>query len=199
MLKSLCRYVVEEVKPRTYDFFGTDLCLAVTVGCIFGFWGNCILPVNVTKNSEVSTALLTYAALALGFSLAGLTLVLTIPSKALLKAMADDPPPGVKHTAYSDLVFIFSWTALIHWIIVMGSLFLLLLAGTQPLWIHSPSVKFRILAGCISAVSAYGLFQFLIVLLSLYHLAQVNLAFQRKEIRDEITRSKQDEKAKGLQ
>lgn len=185
MLKSLYRYSIEEVKPRIGDLLGTDLCLAVVIGCLFGIWGTCILPINVTKVSEVATALLTYSALALGFSLAGLTLVLNLPNKGLLRAMADAPPPGMKHTAYSDLVFIFSWTALTHWVIVMGSLFLLLLAGSQQLWILNPSVKFRILAGVISTASAYGLFQFLTTLLTLYHLAQVNLAFHHKEIRDE--------------
>ena len=93
MIRDIVKYLLDEAKPRFWQLVGTDCIISLLVGIACALWGERVLPISSVKGTDVATALLTYAALALGFSLAGLTLVLTIPSKELVQAMLSSKPP----------------------------------------------------------------------------------------------------------
>jgi hypothetical protein len=179
MIRDIGKYLAGDALPRIRQIVGTDFLLAVAIGFVCAKWGERFLPIAAIKGTDIATALLTYTALALGFCLAGLTLVLTLPSKELLQAMVTSKPIGAISNAYGDLIFIFSWTAFSHWIAVAVSLGLLLFGGGQALWVSQPSTKFRVIAGILSAMTVYCLFQFLTILMTLYQLARVHMAFQK--------------------
>jgi hypothetical protein len=173
MIKSLYQYVSEEVLTRARDIvFGADFWGAALIGFVLGRWGSTIIPES-TSVSSIGVALLTYSAIALGFCLAGLTLVLTLPNEGFMRRLGTSRPPKKKHDAYSDLLFIFSWTAIVHWIILVVSLALLVLAGSQAS-AFQPG-RHRLSSGLVAGVSCYGLFEFLLTLITLSQLGKSHI------------------------
>lgn len=173
MIKALGWYLRNEVIPRLGSFlhWSSELWLAVLVGVVLGYWGGYLIPTTTTVGS-VSIALLTYAAIALGFALAGLTLVLTLPNDNFVNLLCETKPDNKKHDSYADLIFVFSWTAITHWVIVAMSIGLVLMVNPQqPAFVQE---RFRLRSGLITGLSLYALLQFLVTLITL---AQVGAAY----------------------
>jgi hypothetical protein len=57
---------------------------------------------------DVTTGLIAYAAIALGFCVAGLTISLTLPDRDFASQLAFCKEKGEPTNAYSDLLFVFS-------------------------------------------------------------------------------------------
>jgi hypothetical protein len=174
MIKACLRYLQQEAAPRWRGIiFTADFVLSVAVGYAVGTWGHHVLPES-TKVSDVGIALLTYAAIALGFCLAGLTLVLTLPHENFVKRLVSVRSRTKDHDSYSDLLFVFSWTALLHWAILFISIVVLLLWGAQqPILSPYSSLRHRIFVGIVSGLTVYCLFQFLITLITLSQVGRV--------------------------
>lgn len=182
MIRGLADYAHKEVLPRLFSlFFCSDFWLSAILGFACAYRGHYVLPVAAIKVSEIAAALLSYGALALGFCLAGLTLILTLPNKALVSELVSSTSPNNKRDAYSNLIFIFSWTALSHWAVIVTSILLLLLAGNKMIWVEAPTHRFRIIAGLVSTLAVYCVFQFLLILITLYQFAKVVIAHHRKD------------------
>jgi hypothetical protein len=115
---------------------------------------------------EIAATLLTYAAIALGFCLAGLTLALTLPDRDFAKRLATSINKRTTD-AYSDLLFVFSWTAIAHWVSVVSALLLILLWQDQPLIPSDVLPSRRFMVALVTILVAYSFFQFLITLITL--------------------------------
>jgi hypothetical protein len=63
--------------------------------------------------------LIAYASIALGFCVAGLTISLTLPDRDFASHLATLKCPGQSTNSYSDLLFVFSWTAIAHWGVIL--------------------------------------------------------------------------------
>ena len=85
------------------------------------------------KVGEITGALLTYVAIAVGFALAGLTLALTLPDRGFARLLADKVLPKLpsKPNAYSDLLFVFSWTGLLLWMVIVLAISCSILVGQE--------------------------------------------------------------------
>jgi len=179
MANALTWYLRREVVSRKGSILsGGGFWLAILVGALLGRWGSAIIPGTTTVGS-LAVALLTYAAIALGFSLAGLTLTLTLPNADFVELLCGTKPPKRLHDSYSDLLFVFSWTAITHWFLVVVSIILVLLVN--PSQVAFESGHHRIKAGLVSGLAAYCLFQFLITLITLSQVGSVYIAhLQRK-------------------
>jgi hypothetical protein len=96
------------------------------------FWGD-KLPLDKIKVAGVTGAVLSYASIAFGFCLTGMALSLTIPDRAFAVKMATTIPGKNKNapSAYSDLIFIFSWAALAHLVAIALCLVPLFLVSTD--------------------------------------------------------------------
>ncbi len=185
MIKSIHQYVTEEVCPRIVDILtGSEFILSVLLSAAIAIWGDKVLFGSV-KMEQISTALLTYSAIALGFCIAGLTLVLTLPNSEFTKKLSEsklDPQVNNGRDAYSDLLFVLSWAAICHWLIIVVVILAIVFNGFDTkIFDAGPSVYRRVGVGITAFVSLYGLFQFLIVLITLSQVGRVYIAEIKKK------------------
>jgi hypothetical protein len=172
MIRDIHWYSWQVVRPRTKSIlYSSELWLAIIIGILAGWFGGKWIP-TTTTTATVSMAFLTYASIALGFSLAGLTLTLTLPNDGFVELLATTIPKNRKEDSYSGLLFIFSWTAIIHWLLVVVTVVLVLFVKPdQPAFEIN---RHQIRSGLVAGFSAYCLFQFL---LTLFTLAQVGMVY----------------------
>jgi hypothetical protein len=133
------------------------------------------LAIGRTATGDVVFVVLAYAAIAFGFSVAGLTVVLTAPDRIFASQLAwsDPAKPGIadkprKMNSYSNLLFIFSWTAFAHWLVVIVSLGVLVALGSEtPLLADGSSVKHSVAIGLLVGVTIYAVELFLVTVITL--------------------------------
>jgi hypothetical protein len=181
--KATWQYLKDETVPRTKDILcGWDLRIAFIVGLLCFFWGQ-KLPFASIKSSDFIVSVLAYAAIAVGFSLAGMTLALTLPSKfaeKLTRTKRDGKP-----NAYSNLLFVFSWTALAHWMIIVISLGLMVCGGFSFLLLSpGASLRHRVGVSLLAIFILYGLFQFLICVITLSQLGNAYIKQIEKDLQE---------------
>lgn len=174
MLATINSYLRDQVWPRRATFRGTEFWLAVGGAVLLALfasnWG-----IADTKVGEALTVVLAYAAVAFGFCLAGLTVALTLPSESFAKELATKEPSekmvkesGRMPNAYSDLLFVFSWTAVAHWAVIVFGLVELVACGYGGALVETPyDLPARIRLGLLTFLVLYAVFQFLITLITL--------------------------------
>lgn len=167
MLRPLTRYIKEESVPRWRDICLTWealLSLAVLVG--FLFLANRFFS-DYPKVGDLTTGLIAYCAIALGFCVAGLTISLTIPDRNFALGMARRSTKSGKNS-YSDLLFVFSWTAIAHWVALLCLFCVVLFADSAKPLMPSAHDHIRLwLAAIVTSICFYCLCQFLITLITL--------------------------------
>ena len=181
MANAVTWYLRREIVSRKGSMLRSGgFWLALISGVIFGRWGSAFVPATTTIGS-LAVALLTYAAIALGFSLAGLTLTLTLPNADFVELLCGTKPPRGLHDSYSDLLFVFSWTAIIHWLLTVTSIVLVLFINpSQAAFEHG---HHRLKAGLVSGLATYCLFQFLITLITLSQVGSVYIAHLQRRLK----------------
>jgi len=190
VIQAIRLYIRDEVLPRWREVvFGSELWLAVAIALACGLWGN-RLALAHAKVGDITSAVLTYAAIAFGFCLSGLSLVLALPDREFATRLAKSRPPGSKASHYSELVFVFSWTAIIHWLDVAGAIALFILCGSDerifPACDHASAKELfglihreclwpdrRLIVFAATFVTVYAVFQFLITLITLAQVGRV--------------------------
>lgn len=182
MIKASHSYITREVFPRWKTILiASDFWIAVIIGISVGLWGDCI-SLGSSKIASGAVAILTYAAIALGFCLAGLTLTLTLPNSDFVKKLATTTPPKSKTNSYSNLLFVFSWTAILHWILVVISVLALVFFDSDAqLLLNSATAVRRIIVGLTFFYISYGLFHFLITLITLSQVGSVYIKIIEKQ------------------
>ena len=188
MIKALGWYSWHQVTPRLLSIFHWSSALwpAVAIGTALGYWGGHFVPATTTVGTVV-VEFLTYAAIALGFSLAGLTLVLTLPSVELVNWLCGTQPPNKKYDSYSDLLLVFSWTAVIHWAIVFGSIVLVLLVNPSQPAFEIGRHQFK--SAAAASLGVYGLLEFFVTLITLAQLGftySLHLRKPRKQVHQAV-------------
>jgi hypothetical protein len=114
----------------------------------------------------------------LGFCVAGLTISLTFPEPAFTKKLAT---VSGTTSPYSDLLFVFSWTAIAHWCAVTTMfLVMLLVDGSSPLLPQGCSRTRLWGVSLIAGLCAYCLCQFLITLVTLSQVGSVYIKHLRE-------------------
>jgi hypothetical protein len=157
---------------------------------------------------DLALAVLTYAAIAFGFCLAALTLAITLPDNRFTTLLATrelprqvrpgalgsrgrrrermharEKPPD----AYSDLLFVFSWTAFAHWLAIAWGIGLLVACGGAGDFIPSDApIDQRITAGILIFLLTYAALQFLVSLITVASLGGVYVGHLRnRQMQDE--------------
>ena len=176
MLKPLGQYLKAEAAPRWRAIFLTweTLFSLAVVGGFIRFGDRFFLA--YPKVSDITTGVIAYASIALGFCVAGLTISLTLPEPKFTLRLANH---GCQKTsAYSDLLFVFSWTAFAHWIAVL-TLFavVLFVDGTEPLLPKGHATYRTWIIGLTAGLISYCLCQFLITLITLSQVGSVYIKF----------------------
>lgn len=186
MIKTLASYLADEVAPRWKAILaGSGLWISVFIGVVIGCFGEHLL-VATRSVESLSTAMLTYASIAFGFCLAGLTLVLTLPDQSFTRALATTARQSKDTDSYSDLLFVFSWTALCHWILILSLLVVLFACDWQALIPIEAGRLHRAIVGGISALATYSLIQFLVVVITLSQVGRVYIRHLSQVSRDKV-------------
>jgi hypothetical protein len=168
MIRALSQYARDEVITRLMRVaWSTEVFVAATVGITLGIEGPAWNFAHI-KPTEVSTALLTYAAIAFGFCISGMALVLTLPNQTFITWLIQEPIPRKSTNAYSDLLFVFSWTAVCHWLLVVLAFLLLSLGnGRDNLIKWSDTRVWRTFIGILFGITIYSSIQFLLTVITL--------------------------------
>lgn len=175
MISALLAFVHREALSRTRTIvFSSEVAIAIAGGTLVVVFANDLAIAN-TATSDVVFVVLAYAAIAFGFSVAGLAVVLTAPDRSFASRLAwsDPATPGIadeppKRNSYSNLLFIFSWTAFAHWLVVIVSLAVLVaLGGETALLAEGSSLKHSVAIGLLVGVTIYAVELFLLTLIAL--------------------------------
>lgn len=182
MLSALRQYARDEVLPRSKSIaLAEHFALAVIMAVLAGAKGELLFATGM-KPIEVVPVVLTYAAIALGFCVAGMTVALTVPDREFARTLArrNLEPRGPTRNAYADLLFVFSWTAFTHWLTILASVGALVVARSHTVILpHGASIWNRATVGVVVFLSCYGLFQFLVTLITLSQVGRVYIGFLR--------------------
>lgn len=178
MLKAIAQYVKDEVLPRWKDIFlSWESVISVAVIVFFGKLGSHLF-FQYPKISDVTAGLIAYLSIALGFCVAGLTISLTFPQPDFTSHLATPLHHPDSKNHYSDLIFVFSWTAVAHWVALLGLFCLVLFAdGSTPLFPRATSAARTWSLATLAGLCSYCLCQFLIVLITLSQVGNLYIKF----------------------
>jgi len=168
MIAAIWSYLREEIwKRRRAIICGSESWVSVLLGVAVGVWGDGAA-LAAAEVGDIVTVVLTYASIALGFCLAGLTLAVTLPDQEFARTLARTVPKGASSDAYQELLFVFSWTAIAHWVMVSTCIVAIaVVPSKEAVFPASFDTTRRLWVGASVAVVAYGLCQFLITLVTL--------------------------------
>ena len=178
MLLSALRFGRREVWPRRYDILvSTEFLVAILVVDLYLVAINYDVQVSTTTGTALSL-IATYAAIAFGFALAGLSLVLGMGNAQFASLLTSHRTPGKVHSPLADLLFIFAWNAIVHWVLVTVSIGMLLLFGEDVAFITWNQGPARLIwtTGLLGLLT-YALCDFLNVVISLAECGGVYVKF----------------------
>ncbi len=174
MLRPVSDYIAKEAIPRWRAIVLTsESLISVVVFALFLRYGRSFFQVS-PKVGDLTTGLIAYASIALGFCIAGLTISLTLPDRDFAIKLAVLKHKGECTNSYSDLLFVFSWTAFAHWIALMGLFGVILFSESSSVLLPLGSSSFRVWAvALVGGLCTYCLCQFLITLITLSQVGRV--------------------------
>jgi hypothetical protein len=168
MLGATKSYLAEEALPRMRGILlGSEVFVSIGIGVFAALWGEKFFPAGM-KIGELCGTFLSYTAIAMGFCLAGLTIALTLPDREFAKKLATTKAKENGADAYSDLLFVFSWTAIAHWISLVVLIVVFMHYGSQKdLFPEVITQNRRIMIGVLITMNGYAFCQFLVTLITL--------------------------------
>jgi hypothetical protein len=170
-----------EIVARKWDILLAEeswLSLLLSVAGVF--WGPRLWP-NSGKPGDLGVAFVCYAAIALGFCVGGMTIALTLPDRVLSKELANLEIPEKPGNAMSSLLFVFSWTALAHWVAICAVFISMIVAGHSDHSIFETTGRFYRTCLCfVLFLCTYSLFHFLITVVTLWQVGLVSVAKMRR-------------------
>jgi hypothetical protein len=168
MIKPLLSYCCASIRPRIWRILlQPQVALAMGIGILIFNLGPG-LPMARVKVGDISIMVLTYAAIAFGFCIAGMALVLTLPSTEFLKSLQKHKLDGSTQSSYLDLLFVFSWTAVCHWLLVVFGITAILMRGDVPtLFSYSDPACWKVFVSTLFGLCSYTLIQFLMTVITL--------------------------------
>jgi hypothetical protein len=177
MISALFQYFWDETTPRLFKIIiSSEFAISALLAAAVGIWGGA-LGLGDAKIADVITALLTYSAIAFGFCLSGLTLVLVLPDLAFANQLARSQIRADSPNAYSNLMFVFSWTAMVHWFAVVGAVCVLVFSGSdQKILPVGASTTRHAVVGLLTFLSIYGVANFLIALITLSQVGRLYIS-----------------------
>jgi hypothetical protein len=173
-----------ELRPRMREIvFTQDFVLASLLAVSLSIWGPDHLN-NAAKISDLASIIVSYGAIAIGFCIGGLTIALTLPDRDFTQRLAELSLPSKEGNALSSLLFVFSWTAVVHWFAVAVMLMVLLLDGkNDQAFLHGLAGWHRPIVAVVSFACIYALFQFVITVLTLARVGGVYIEKLRSDLR----------------
>ena len=172
MTPPLSQYIKYEIWPRRRLLCRPAhltflLLVGATVAWLGPAWFNAHSSVG-----DLTLGLISYTSFSLGFCLAGLVVALTLPDRDFVDFLIACPSHASHDkNAYSDLLFVFSWTAVVHWITVIVLFLVMLFADERSPLVPAVHSWWRV--GTVTAVAMLCLYCFMQFLLTLLTLSQI--------------------------
>lgn len=192
MIRTLLSYLVEQVRPRLREIVTEpEALLALCIAVAAGLWANQVA-LGDSRIGDVLTIVLAYAAVAFGFCLAGMTLAMSLPDAQFVDTLAKKNEPtssqwrkrrlrGFEENAYSRLLFVFSWTAVLHWMAIVIAFAMLTAGGFDGRFLpKDASPGQRVLVGFLAFFLVYAAMQFLVTLVTLSQVGNAYISELRK-------------------
>jgi hypothetical protein len=183
MIGAIRQYAADEVWPRWRRILlQPQIVGAVALGVLTSKFG-AAWPLAELKMGDMTMMLLTYAAIAFGFCIAGMALVLTLPSEAFVSLLMHHKVGQHSTNSYSDLLFVFSWTAVVHWSTVVLSIVAVCIRRTDRIVLNeADGIGWKILTGFLVALASYALVQFLLTVITLSEVGRLYIReFPRRQ------------------
>lgn len=192
MIRTLLSYLVDQVRPRLREIVTEPEALfAICIGVAAGVWGSRVA-LGDSRVGDILTVVLAYAAVAFGFCLAGMTLAMTLPDAHFVETLANRNeatstkwrkrrPKGFEDNAYARLLFVFSWTAVLHWMAIVTAFVMLTARGFDAKFLpHDACPAARVLVGILAFFLVYAAMQFLVTLVTLSQVGNAYISELRK-------------------
>jgi hypothetical protein len=123
---------------------------------------------------DLASSSLAYAAIVFAFSTGGMALVLTFPNQDFISILMRSKLGRREESAYADLLFVFSWTAIVHWSLLIVAVTTLLIRGPDSTILNIwDGAGYRALVGLLFALSFYSVAQFLLTMITLTQVGRV--------------------------
>lgn len=168
MIDSLLSYIKKDVAPRYHRIiFTTHPWLSALVGVSIA--AGCIEVADNLKFFDVAGPLLTYNTVVIGFCVSAMAICFTFSKRfSAILCRRKDPNSGI--SAYRDLIFVFSWTALTHLLSSVVLLFSYFIFGNFILHIEN-GFSYRIFL--IITVQLYCILQFVVTVITVHQVANI--------------------------
>jgi len=190
VLKVGFRFLRTAIFPRiTEIIFTQETLLSITIG-IAAFFASSRVFAHAAKLSDLTIGFVGYAAIALGFCVAGITIALTLPDRDFMQRLATLRIPEKEGDALASLLFVFVWTAFVHWCsIAIALIFLLLFGHIEATDLVDKGRLPRILLGAGASIAAYTLLQFLITTLTLWQVGSLYIDKLKKDASEDAEKA----------
>jgi hypothetical protein len=180
IIRAFWGFLRRDVYPRRHELLWSQhTLLAVIVGALVASLANHIT--GAPKIADVALGFIAYAAIALAFCVAGITISLTLPDRDFLLRLAEREIESKSGNALSGLLFVFTWTGVVHWFCLIAWILVLVLDGGNQSPFTAEAHGWRLVwIGGTAAICAYALETFLLTVLTLGHVGRVFIDDLRK-------------------
>jgi hypothetical protein len=172
MLDALLPYLGQVLTRHTRRIFATTHpYLALSVPLFVIPWFGDDLGLSALKIGDTITASATYNTVIFGFCAAATALVLAIPNERFLQFISTR---AGSTTPFRDIIFVFSWTGVVHWIAFALSLLCLVFYGNDAIIKITSSTSHEYKLFMIYATAQiYAFLQFLVTMIAVYEVGDL--------------------------
>lgn len=170
MIDSLITYVRQEVFPRYHRILFTTHPWLGAVGAI-AFADGYIPVADDVQYFDIASPLLTYNTVVIGFCVTSIAICFTFSKRfSSVLCRQKDSESGI--SAYEDLVFVFSWTSLVHMVSLLYILVCYVVYGNFKLE-EVISRGFNFSAFIFIFMQFYSLMQFFVSIITVHQVAKL--------------------------
>ncbi len=199
-MRALARFITKEAWPRKSRVLGESiLWLSVLAGLVSG---QALLRVDFHLLAHTFFgASLTYSSIALGFCVTGVTMTLAFADQSFVRRLVSSRvTKDSAHCMYSDLLFVFTWTAFVHLLLIASSI-ICLFAYKPTAILFEPTAYWAVtgMSGFVVGLQAYALLQFLSTVLTLSTVGCKYIEHLERAIKEDAAKAAAESsgKAKG--
>lgn len=163
MIRTFLTFLKEDLSPRWKSVVcGSEFFFAIAAGITISQFAQRAAWAPTVQAHVFATAILTYASIALGFSIAGASVALALPEKFV--RVLHDSFDESGNRMFGNLIFVYAWTAAIHVILAIVAVFGFFIFDPAEHLLTKVLSWRNDYAGVLVGVSVYCVIQFLITI-----------------------------------
>lgn len=170
MIDSFLSYTRKDIFPRYQRVIFTSHPWIAAVASLL-FASGYVKTSSGLKYYDVINLLVTYDTVVMGFCVTAITICFTF-SKRFSSVLCKSRDSGSGFSAFEDLIFVFSWTAIIHLFSIVISFFAIIFYGNFPM--NFPAgVLFELKVFIFSFFHIYSFLQFFVAVITVHQVAMI--------------------------